>query len=145
LLLLSRGSKLQFRKEQAMTEGMSERFWQAEARTEETKQFIRDVKRITRRKFSAEEKIRIVLEGFRHDTPIRDICRREGIRPGAYYAWLKDFMEAGKERLTRDTVRDATRFEVDRLKRENTRLKQMVAELSLQVHVLKKTAVPGLE
>ena len=128
-----------------MTEGISERFWQAEARTEETKQFIRDVKRITRRKFSAEEKVRIVLEGFRHDTLIRDICRREGIRPGTYYAWLKDFMEAGKERLSRDTVRDATRFEVDGLKRENTRLKQMVAELSLQVHVLKKTAVPGLE
>jgi len=128
-----------------MAEGISERFWQAEARTEETKQFIRDVKRITRSKFSAEEKVRIVLEGFRHDTPIRDICRMEGIRPGTYYAWLKDFMEAGKERLTRDTVRDATRFEVDRLKRENTRLKQMVAELSLQVHVLKKTAVPGLE
>ena len=128
-----------------MTEGMSERFWQAEARTEETKQFIRDVKRITRRKFSAEEKVRIVLEGFRHDTPIRDICRMEGIRPGTYYAWLKDFMEAGKERLQRDTVRDATRTEVDGLKRENARLKQMVAELSLQVHVLKKTAVPGLE
>ena len=127
-----------------MTEGISERFWQAEARTEETKQFIRDVKRITRRKFSAEEKVRIVLEGFRHDTMIRDLCRREGIRPGTYYAWLKDFMEAGKERLTRDSVRDATRFEVDGLKRENTRLKQMVAELSLQVHVLitRKGRVP---
>ena len=127
-----------------MAEGISERFWQAEARTEETKQFIRDVKRITRSKFSAEEKVRIVLEGFRHDTPIRDICRMEGIRPGTYYAWLKDFMEAGKERLTRDTVRDATRFEVDGLKRENTRLKQMVAELSLQVHVLitRKGRVP---
>ena len=127
-----------------MTEGISERFWQAEARTEETKQFIRDVKRITRRKFSAEEKVRIVLEGFRHDTMIRDLCRREGIRPGTYYAWLKDFMEAGKERLTRDTVRDATRFEVDGLKRENTRLKQLVAELSLQVHVLitRKGRVP---
>jgi transposase len=145
LLLLSRGSKLQFRKEQAMTEGISEGFWQAEARSEETKQFIRDVKRITRRKFSAEEKVRIVLEGFRHDTPIRDLCRREGIRPGTYYAWLKDFMEAGKERLTRDMVRDATWVEVDGLKRENTRLKQMVAELALQVHILKKTAVPGLE
>ncbi len=83
-------------------------YWQAEARTEETKQFIRDIKRITRRRFTAEEKIRIVLEGFRRDTPIRDICRREGIRPGTYYAWLRDFMEAGKERLQRDTVRDAT-------------------------------------
>jgi len=86
-----------------------------------------------------------VLEGFRRDTPIRDLCRREGIRPSTYYAWLKDFMEAGRERLTRDMVRDATRAEVQELKRENARLKQLVAELSLEVHVLKKTAVPGLE
>ena len=128
-----------------MTQGTSDRFWQAEARSEQTKQLIRDIKRITRRKFTAEDKIRIVLEGFRRDTPIRDLCRREGIRPGTYYAWLKDFMEAGKERLTRDITRDATRAEVDNLKRENTRLKQVVAELSLQVHVLKKTAVPDLE
>jgi transposase len=128
-----------------MTQGISDKFWQAEARTEETKQFIRDIKRITRRKFTAEEKIRIVLEGFRRDTPIRDICRREGIRPGTYYAWLKDFMEAGKARLQCDTTRDATRTEIDEIKRENTRLKQLVAELSLQVHVLKKTTVPGLE
>lgn len=128
-----------------MTQGISERFWRAEARSEDTKQLIRDIKRITRRKFTAEEKIRIVLEGFRRDTPIRDLCRREGIRPGTYYAWLKDFMEAGKERLQRDTIRDATRTEVQEVKRENARLKQLVAELSLQVHVLKKTAVPGLE
>ena len=128
-----------------MTQGISDRLWQAEARTEETRQFIRDIKRITRRKFTAEEKVRIVLEGFRRDTPIRDLCRREGIRPGTYYAWLKDFMEAGKERLQRDTVRDATRAEIQEVKCENARLKQLVAELSLQVHVLKKTAVPGLE
>ena len=128
-----------------MTQGVSERFWQAEARTEETKKLIQDIKRITRRKFTAEEKIRIVLEGFRRDTPIRDLCRREGIRPSTYYAWLKDFMEAGKDRLTRDMTRDATKGEVQELKRENARLKQVVAELSLQVHVLKKTAVPGLE
>ena len=128
-----------------MTQGVSERFWQAETRTEETKKLIQDIKRITRRKFTAEEKIRIVLEGFRRDTPIRDLCRREGIRPSTYYAWLKDFMEAGKDRLTRDITRDATKGEVQELKRENTRLKQVVAELSLQVHVLKKTAAPGLE
>ena len=128
-----------------MTQGVSERFWQAEARTEETKRLIQDIKRITRRKFTAEEKIRIVLEGFRHDTPIRDLCRREGIRPSTYYAWLKDFMEAGKDRLTRDVTRDASKGEVEELKRENGRLKQVVAELSLQVHVLKKTAAPGLE
>ena len=128
-----------------MTQGVSERFWQAEARTEETKRLIQDIKRITRRKFTAEEKIRIVLEGFRRDTPIRDLCRREGIRPSTYYAWLKDFMEAGKDRLTRDVTRDATKGEVQELKRENARLKQVVAELSLQVHVLNKTAAPGLE
>ena len=128
-----------------MTQGVSERFWQAEARTEETKRLIQDIKRITRRKFTAEEKIRVVLEGFRRDTPIRDLCRREGIRPSTYYAWLKDFMEAGKDRLTRDMTRDATKGEVQELKRENARLKQVVGELSLQVHVLKKTAAPGLE
>jgi transposase len=124
---------------------VKDEFWQAEARSEETKQFIKDIKRLSRRKFSAEEKIRIVLEGFRRDTPIRDLCRREGIHPGTYYAWLKDFMEAGKERLTRDTVRDASRGEVQELKRDNARYKQLVAELSLQVLVLKKTGVPDLE
>ena len=128
-----------------MTQGVSDRPWQADVRTSETKQFIRDIKRITRRKFTAEEKIRIVLEGFRRDTPIRDLCRREGIRPGTYYAWLKDFMEAGKERLTRDITRDATRTEIQEIKRENARLKTLVAELSLQVHILKKTAAPDLE
>ena len=128
-----------------MVQEKTESIWQAEARTEETRQFIRDIKRLTRRRFTAEEKIRIVLEGFRRDTPVRDLCRREGIQPGTYYAWLKDFMEAGKDRLSRDTVRDATRSEVQDVKRENARLKQLVAELSLQVHVLKKTAIPGLE
>jgi transposase len=127
-----------------MTQGI-DNIWRAEARTQETKQLIRDIKRITRRKFTAEEKIRIVLEGFRRDTPIRDLCRREGIKPSTYYAWLKDFMEAGKERLTRDSSRDATKAEVQELKRDNARLKTLVAELSLQVHVLKKTAAPDLE
>ena len=128
-----------------MVQQITDQAWQAEARTEETKQFIKNIKRLTRRKFTAEEKIRIVLEGFRRDTPIRDLCRREGIQPSTYYAWLKDFMEAGKERLTRDTVRDATKAEVQEFKRDNARLKTLVAELSLQVHVLKKTAIPGLE
>ena len=128
-----------------MTQGITDKLWQAEARTAETKQFIRDIKRITRRRFTAEEKIRIVLEGFRRDTPVRDLCRREGIRPTTYYAWLKDFMEAGKERLQRDMVRDVTRSEIQELKRDNARLKQLVAELSLEVHVLKKTAIPELE
>jgi transposase len=123
-----------------MTQGI-DNIWQAEARTQQTKQLIRDIKRITRRKFTAEEKVRIVLEGFRRDTPIRDLCHREGIKPSTYYAWLKDFMEAGKERLTRDI----TRAEIQEIKRENARLKTLVAELSLQVYVLKKTAAPDLE
>ena len=127
-----------------MTQGI-DNIWRAEARTQQTKQLIRDIRRITRRKFTAEEKIRIVLEGFRRDTPIRDLCRREGIKPSTYYAWLKDFMEAGKERLTRDISRDATRAEIQELKRDNARLKTLVAELSLQVHVLKKTVPPDLE
>jgi len=118
---------------------------EAESHSEETRGFIKRVRRITRRKFTPEEKIRIVLEGFRHEVPIRDLCRREGIRPNVYYAWLRDFMEAGKERLARDTVRDATRAEVDGLKRENDSLKQLVADLSLRVHLLKKTEVPGLK
>ena len=118
---------------------------EAESKTEETRNFVKRVRRITRRKYTPEEKIRIVLEGFRHEVPIRDLCRREGIKPNVYYAWLRDFMEAGKTRLARDTVRDATRAEVDGLRRENERLKQLVAELSLQVHLLKKTEIPGLE
>ncbi len=68
-----------------MIQEISSRAWQAEARTEETKRLIRDIKHVTRRKFTAEEKIRIVLEGFRRGTPIRDLCRREGIRPNTYY------------------------------------------------------------
>ena len=128
-----------------MSEETSGAILEAELHSEETRSFIKQVRRITRRKFTPEEKIRIVLEGFRHEVPIRDLCRREGIRPNVYYAWLRDFMEAGKDRLTRDTVRDATRAEVDGLKRENERLKQLVADLSLKVHLLKKSEIPGLE
>ena len=142
-LLLGR-SKVRLKRSRIRAQGI-DNIWQADARTQQTKQLIRDIKRITRRKFTAEEKIRIVLEGFRRDTPIRDLCRREGIKPSTYYAWLKDFMEAGKERLTCDVTRDATRIEIQEMKRENARLKTMVAELSLQVHVLKKTAPPDLE
>ncbi len=127
-----------------MFEESSGAILEAESRTEETRSFIKQVRRITRRKFTPEEKIRIVLEGFRHEVPIRDLCRREGIRPNVYYAWLRDFMEAGKERLARDTVRDASRAEVDGVKRENERLKQLVADLSLKVYILKKTEIPGL-
>ncbi len=117
---------------------------QAEERTEETRSFLRRVCAATRRKYTPEEKIRIVLEGFRRETTVNDLCRREGIKPHSYYAWTKEFMEAGKERLTRDSVRDATRQEIEQLKRENGELKQLVGELSLDLHRFKKTALPPL-
>jgi len=116
----------------------------AEARTKETRGFIQQVRVASRRKYTPEEKIRIVLEGFRREVAVNELCRREGIKPGAYYAWTKDFMEDGKERLKRDTVRDATRQEIDALKRDNADLKQLVADLSLDVYHLKKTAIPPL-
>ena len=90
----------------------------AEERTEEARSFVRRVRTATRRKYTPEEKIRIVLEGFRREVTVSDLCRREGIKPHSYYAWTKEFMEAGKERLTRDTVRDATQQEVQGSKRE---------------------------
>ena len=114
----------------------------AQERSRETKSFVRTVKTATRRRYTPEEKIRIVLEGFRREVTVSDLCRREGIRPHSYYSWTKEFMEAGRERLTRDSVRDATRQEVQQLKRENGELKQLVGDLSLEVYRLKKTAIP---
>ncbi len=117
----------------------------AEERTQDTRAFVRRVRTLTRRKYTPEEKIRIVLEGFRREVTVSDLCRREGIKPGAYYAWTKDFMEAGKERLTRDIVRDATRQEIEHLQRESHDLKLLVADLALQVERLKKTTIPALD
>ena len=94
----------------------------AEEQTEETRPFVQTVKAATRRKYTPEEKIRIVLEGFRREVTVSDLCRR-GVKPHFYYAWAKEFMEAGKERLARDTLRDATQQEVHQLKRENVELK----------------------
>ena len=116
----------------------------AEERTEETRSFVRTVKAASRRKYTPEEKVRIVLEGFRREVTVSDLCWREGIKPHSYYAWTKEFMEAGKERLTRDAVRDATQQEVQGLRRENVELKQLVAELSLEGYRLKETAIPIL-
>ena len=100
---------------------------------------IREVRRGTRRRFSAEDKIRIVLEGFRREIPVSDLCRREEISTAIYYCWLKDFMEAGKARLKGDSLRDATRAEVKRLKEENGRLKELVGEQALRIQLLKKS------
>ena len=84
----------------------------ADQRSEQTRSFVRLVRAATRRKYTPEEKIRIVLEGFRREVTVNDLCRREGIKPHSYYSWTKEFMEAGRERLSRDTVRDATRQEI---------------------------------
>ena len=116
----------------------------AQQRSDETRSFVRTVKTATRRRYTPEEKIRIVLEGFRREVTVNDLCRREGIKPHSYYAWTKEFMEAGKERLPRDSARDTTRQEIGELRRENGELKQLVGELSLQVSRLKKTAIPTL-
>ena len=83
-----------------------------------------------------------MLEGFRREVTVSDLCRRDGIKPHSYHAWTKEFMEAGKERLTRDAVRDATQQEVQALRRGNVELKQLVAELSLEGHRLKKRPFP---
>ena len=114
----------------------------AQQRSEETRSFVRTVKAATRRRYTPEEKIRVVLEGFRREVTVNDLCRREGIKPHSYYAWTKEFMEAGKERLTRETVRDATGQEIQQLRRDNDELKQLVADLSLEVYRTKKTAIP---
>ena len=114
----------------------------AEERTEAAKSFVCTGKAATRRTYTPEEKIRIMLEGFRREVTVSDLCRREGIKPHSSYSWTKEFMEAGKEWLTRDSVRDVTRQEVHQLKRENGELKQLVADLSLEVYRLKKTFIP---
>jgi len=99
---------------------------------------VREIKRKTRRKFSSEEKIRIVLEGLRGEESIAELCRREGISPNLYYNWSKEFLEAGKKRLKGDTKREATSGEVLELRGENKQLKQVVAELLLEIRKLKK-------
>ena len=103
-----------------------------------TTALISDLKRKTRRNYSSEEKIRIIIEGLRGETSIAELCRKEGISQGIYYKWSKDFMEAGKGRLKGDTIREANTSEVRLLKSENTDLKELVAELSLKVRELKK-------
>lgn len=105
---------------------------------------VREIKRKTRRKFTAEEKIRIVLEGLRGEESITDLCRKEGIHPTMYYKWSKSFLESGKRQLNGDTIREASSNEVKELRDENDELKMLVAELSLRTRVLKKT-LKGLE
>jgi len=105
---------------------------------------VRDIKRKTRRVFSAEEKIKIVLEALRGEESVAALCRKYGIHENNYYNWSKEFLEAGKKRLNGDTERNASSNEVKELREENTELKDLVADLSIQVKVLKKS-LRGLE
>ena len=100
---------------------------------------VKDIRRATRRQFSAEDKIRIVLEGLRGEESIAELCRREGIASSMYYGWSKEFLEAGKRRLAGDTAQAATSDEVKELRREASALKEVVADLTLENRLLKKS------
>ena len=106
---------------------------------EPAEQVVKDIRRATRKHYSAEEKIRIVLAGLRGEDSIAELCRREGISQNLYYRWSKEFLEAGKKRLAGDTAREATSDEVKGLRREATALKEVVAELTLENRLLKKS------
>ena len=104
-------------------------------------QVVKDIRRATRRHFSAEDKIRIVLDGLRGEDSIAELCRKEGIAQSLYYVWSKEFMEAGKRRLAGDTARAATTDEVKDLRREASALKECVADLTLENRLLKKSMI----
>jgi transposase len=107
--------------------------------TEPAEKVIKEIRRATRKHYSAEEKIRIVLDGLRGEDSIAELCRREGINQNLYYRWSKEFLEAGKKRLAGDTAREATSDEVKGLRREAVALKEVVAELTLENRLLKKS------
>jgi len=102
---------------------------------------VRNIRRKTRKKYSGEEKIRIVLEGLRGEQSVAELCRREGISESLYYRWSKEFLEAGRQRLVGNTKRQASSQEVNGLRRENEQFKQLVAELALKNRVLKKSVL----
>ena len=108
---------------------------------EPAEKVIKDIRRATRKHYSAEEKIRIVLEGLRGEESIAALCRREGIAESLYYNWSKEFLEAGKKRLAGDTARAATTDEVKHLRRESRDLKEVVAEQALELRLLKKSMI----
>ena len=114
---------------------------QSEPVKEPAEQVIKEIRRATRRQFSAEEKIRIVLSGLRGEDSIAELCRREGIVQNLYYRWSKEFLEAGKKRLAGDTARAATSQEVRDLRRQASALKEVVAELVLESRQLKKSTI----
>src|SRR6266404_1422747 len=106
-----------------------------------SEQIVKDIRRATRKQYSAEEKIRIVLDGLRGESSIAELCRREGIAESLYYTWSKEFLEAGKRRLAGDTARAATSGEVKELRRQAQDLKEVVAEQALELRLLKKSMI----
>ena len=114
------------------------------AKKPEVEARVREIRRQTRRRYSVEEKIRIVLEGLKGEETVAELCRREGISPNLYYNWSKEFLEAGKRRLLGDTKREASSGEVGALQQENQQLKYLVADLALRNQVLKKS-LSGLD
>jgi transposase len=110
-------------------------------KTTSGKRTIKDIKRKTRKQYSAEEKIRIVLDGLRGEDSIAELCRKEGISQGVYYKWSKDFMEAGKKRLAGDIVRQANTSEVKSLRSEARNMKEVIAEQTLELRLLKKSMI----
>ena len=106
---------------------------------EPAEKVVKDIRRATRKRHSSEEKIRIVLEGLRGEESIAELCRLEGINQNLYYRWSKEFLEAGKKRLAGDTAREATSDEVKGLRKEAVALKEVVAELTLENRLLKKS------
>ena len=113
----------------------------SEKRATTPEQIVKDIRRVTRKHHSAEEKIRIVLEGLRGEYSIAELCRREGIAESLYYSWSKEFLEAGKKRLAGDTARAATSGEVKDLRREVRDMKVLVADLTLENRLLKKSMI----
>lgn len=111
------------------------------SKTGTAEQAVRDIRRATRRYYSAEEKIRIVLEGLRGEDSIAELCRREGINQNLYYRWSKDFLEAGKKRLTGYTAREATGDEVKELRADSRQLKEALAELMMENRLLKNSVL----
>ena len=111
----------------------------ADTQSEEAEKAVRDIRRATRRLYSAEEKVRIVIAGLRGEDSIAELCRKEGINQNLYYRWSKDFLEAGKKRLAGDTAREATSDEVKEIQAQSRQLKELVAELMIENRLLTKS------
>src|SRR3981189_3872507 len=112
-----------------------------ERHSEEAEKAVRDIRRATRRQYSAEEKVRIVMAGLRSEDSIAELCRKEGINQNLYYRWSKDFLEAGKKRLAGDTAREATGDEVKEIQAQARQLKELVAEVMIENRLLKKSVL----